>query len=97
MARRRVVLVAALGLIVALGACCPVTAPPRTAFLARLEPRAHGTALARLVDGRQLTVIGLSSVPNGVVYVTGRLLPDGRVKAVSVRPTVPATGPTPGP
>ncbi|MEJ2290747.1 MAG: hypothetical protein P8Y13_02080 [Deinococcales bacterium] len=97
MARRRLAVVAALGLIVALGACCPVAAPPRTAFVARLEPRADGTALARLADGRQLTVTGLTSVPTGVVYVTGRLLPNGRVEVASVRPTVPAAGPVAGP
>lgn len=81
----------ALGLALALAACCPVTAPPETAFVARLRPLGNGAAVAQLESGRQLTVTGLSAWPPGPVYVQGRLLPDGTVAVSSVRPTGAAT------
>lgn len=79
------VLLAALALTAS--ACCPVTAPPSTAFVAQLTPIADGSALAQLSDGRQLVVTGLARVPAGMVYVRGRLQPDGTVTADSVQPT----------
>jgi hypothetical protein len=85
----------ALGLSAVLTACCPVATPPPTAFLATLQALDHGRARALLKDGRQLTVTGLTSVPQGTVYVTGTLQPDGSVAATAVRPTAPTAPPPP--
>lgn len=81
----------AVALALALAACCPATAAPPTAFTAQLRDLGGGEAVARLADGREVTLTGLASVPSGRVYVTGRLLPDGRVAVASVRP-LPAGG-----
>lgn len=96
--RRWALAVPALTVIVLASACCPVTAPPSTAFVARLTALADGAALAQLDDGRELVVSGLKAVPTGRVYVTGQLLPDGTVAAASVRPlsaSKPATAQPP--
>jgi len=90
-------LAAALGLSLVLTACCPTTAPPATAFVATLTPLGNGSARAHLLDGRQLIVTGLTSVPSGRVYLTGSLLPDGSVAAASVRPTATTAPPPPPP
>lgn len=82
---RHAVAVLAAASLLALAACCPVTAPPQTAFIAQLHDLGGGRALARLESGRELLVTGLSSVPGGTVYVRGQLLPDGDVAASSVR------------
>ncbi|MEJ2665715.1 MAG: hypothetical protein P8Z81_01220 [Deinococcales bacterium] len=82
---RRAVAVLAAASLLGLAACCPVTAPPATAFVARLHALGGGKAVAHLQDGRELIVTGLTSVPDGAVYVLGRLLPDGEVAATSVR------------
>ena len=75
-----------LALAVTLAACCPASSPPPTAFTAHLRALGGGEALARLADGRELTLTGVESVPAGQVYVTGNLLADGRVAVTSVRP-----------
>ncbi|HKI58902.1 MAG TPA: hypothetical protein VKA00_06800 [Trueperaceae bacterium] len=85
----------ALALVTALAACCPVTGPPATAFTARLSPLGGGRAVARLADGRRVTLTGLNSVPSGPVYVTGHLLDDGDVAVTGLRPLAAAPGATP--
>lgn len=77
-----------------LTACCPATGPQPTAFTARLSPLSPGEALARLPDGREVTLTGLSDVPEGSVYVTGHLLADGRVAVTNVRPLAAPRPPT---
>ncbi len=88
---------AVLGLTLVLAACCPTTSPPTTAFIATLTPLGNGRARAHLQDGRQLLVTGLTDVPAGAVYVTGSLLTDGTVAALSVRPTATTAPPPPPP
>lgn len=73
-------------------ACCPVTAPPPTAFTATLRALGGGEAVARLADGRRLMLTGLTTVPAGRVYVTGRLLADGRVAVAGIRQLASAPG-----
>lgn len=89
-------LAAALAILatLVLSACCPATGPQPTAFTARLSPLPQGEALARLPDGRQVTLTGLTRVPAGPVYVTGHLLTDGRVAVTSVRPLAEPPAPT---
>lgn len=82
----RAPIVVAAAVAVLLTGCCPVTSPPTTAFLARLQPLGHGLARADLPDGRELIVSGVARVPSGLAYVTGSLLTDGTVKALSVQP-----------
>lgn len=85
---------ATLTLTLLLAACCPASVPPPTAFVATLTPLPGGTARAVLAGGRELTLVGIGHVPGGRVYVTGALLPDGRVRVASVQP---AAGPVPAP
>lgn len=85
MPRRHAVAMLAAASLLTLAACCPVTGPPETAFVAQLHALGGGKAVARLQSGRELIVTGLSDIPEGTVYVRGQLLPDGDVAASSVR------------
>ncbi len=78
---------ALLGLLLLSTACCPVTAPPPTAFVAqRLTALADGTVRAELNDGRSVILTGLERLPAVPVYLTGTLLPDGRIAVRSAQP-----------
>jgi len=77
-------LIAAPLLAALLTACCPRTSPPPTAFTAHLRPLGNGLVEADLVGGGHLTLTGVHTVPDGLVYVRGELLASGRVAVTDV-------------